>query len=204
MQKLIRKINSFFYYLLVYPLYKLTFLSFGAGSRIVNPLRIDGMKNIRVGKNVYIQDKTWLASVPLTGKKKSILEIGDGSIIGHFNHIYATGSIKIGKRVLTADKVYISDNLHSYANIFIPVMDQPINQLQEVVIGDGTWIGENVCIIGVTIGKNCVVGANAVVTKNIPDYSVVTGIPGKIQKRFNIEKGFWEKTRPNGEFICTE
>lgn len=63
-----------------------------------------------------------------------------------------------------------------------PIIDQPIKQIGEVIIGDGTWLVENVCIIGAKIDKNCVIGANSIVTKDIPDYSVVFGTPAKIFK----------------------
>ena len=71
---------------------------------------------------------------------------------------------------------------------------QKIKQINHVEIGDGTWIGENVCILGVKIGKNCVIGANSVVTKDIPDYSVVVGSPAVIIKKFNITANRWEKS----------
>lgn len=61
-------------------------------------------------------------------------------------------------------------------------------------IGDGSWIGTHVAIIGdVHIGKNCVIGANSVVTKDIPDYSVAVGIPAKIIKQYNFTTNSWEK-----------
>ncbi|WP_339882837.1 acyltransferase [Polaribacter vadi] len=151
------------------------------------------MKNISIGNNVYIAYKTYLSSMSLTGNKKPILEIGDGTSIGNFNHIFATEKVVIGRKVLTADKVYISDNLHSYENISIPIIDQKIKQISHVEIGDGSWIGENVCIIGVKIGKNCVIGANSVVTKNIPDYCVAAGSPAKIIKKFNSSINKWER-----------
>ena len=132
--------------------------------------------------NVIINKFTWLSSSPDTNLKSSKLVIGEGCQIGHFNHIYATNEIIIEKNVLTADKVYISDNSHSYMDISKPIMNQPILQLTKVKIGSGSWIGENVCIIGASIGKNCVIGANSVVTKNIPDYSVAVGAPAKVIK----------------------
>lgn len=49
-----------------------------------------------------------------------------------------------------------------------------------MVIGEGSWLGENVCVIGANIGKHCVIGANSVVTKDIPDYSIAVGAPAKI------------------------
>tara|TARA_R110002072_G_scaffold47131_1_gene130184 strand:+ start:15606 stop:16187 length:582 start_codon:yes stop_codon:yes gene_type:complete len=173
--------------------FKLFFKRYGKNSSIIFPLNLQGMKNISIGNNVYIAYKTYLSSMSLTGNKKPILEIGDGTSIGNFNHIFATEKVVIGRKVLTADKVYISDNLHSYENISIPIIDQKIKQISHVEIGDGSWIGENVCIIGVKIGKNCVIGANSVVTKNIPDYCVAAGSPAKIIKKFNSSINKWER-----------
>jgi acetyltransferase-like isoleucine patch superfamily enzyme len=163
-------------------------------STIISPLRIDGIENISIAKNVCIQYKTWLAAVPLAGSTECVLEIGEGSVIGNFNHIYATGIIKIGKNVLTADKVYISDNSHNYSDVNVPVIYQPVKQIGYVEIGDGCWLGENVCIIGVKIGRNCVIGANSVVVNDIPDYCVAVGVPAKIIKQYNAETNRWEKT----------
>jgi acetyltransferase-like isoleucine patch superfamily enzyme len=181
-------------------LYKKYFKEFGEKSSIIFPLKINGMSNISIGKNVTIAYKTWLAAIPHTGAKECVLDIGDGTVIGNFNHIYSTKKITIGKKVLTADKVYISDNLHGYEDINKPIIEQPVKQIGEVTIGDGTWIGENVCIIGANIGLNCVIGANSVVTNNIPDYSVAVGVPAIIKKRYCSEKNIWKKTNPDGTF----
>ena len=95
----------------------------------------------------------------------------------------------------------ISDNLHSYENISLPISKQPVKQIGCVKIGDGTWLGENVVVIGAKIGKNCVIGANSVVNKDIPDYCVSVGIPAKIIKRFNLKTSKWENTDDAGNFI---
>ena len=171
----------------------------GRKVRIVCPLRITGHRNISIGNKVIVNYKTWLAAEPLTGMD-CLLEIGDGCMIGNFNHIYATHSIKIGKNVLTADKVYISDNLHQYVDIHVPVMHQPVIQNGTVSIGDGAWLGENVCVLGAHIGKQCVIGANSVVTNDIPDYCVAVGSPAKIIKRYCLKEGAWKKTTPDGSF----
>ena len=83
----------------------------GFRSYIDHALKINGPKNIIIGSKVYIGYKTWLAALPLTGEKACVLSIGNGTGIGNFNHIFATNEINIGENVLTADKVYISDNL---------------------------------------------------------------------------------------------
>lgn len=176
------------------------FKKLGRLSYVNHALRIDGIKNIEIGEKVTIQYKSWLAAMPLTGNTRPTLQIGKGSAIGNFNHIYSTNKIIIGEYVLTADKVYISDNLHQYEDISLPIMKQPIKQIGEVIIGNGTWLGENVCVIGAKIGKNSIIGANTVVTKDIPDYCVVVGAPAKIVKRYNFETQSWELTNPDGSF----
>ena len=182
-------------------LYKYRFKSFDKKSYLHSPLKIDGIENIEIGNNVFIAYKTWLAAMPLTGEKSELV-IEDGVHIGNFNHIYATQSIIIRKDVLTADKVYISDNLHGYEDINTPIIKQPIVQKKkEVEIGEGSWLGENVCVIGASIGKHCVVGANSVVTKDIPDYCVIVGAPAKIVKRYCFEEQRWKKTDHKGNFI---
>lgn len=178
---------------LFYFLFHNRFKKFSVHSLIDSPLRIDGMKNISISKGVVVQYKTWLAAVPLAGNSDCILEIGEGSIIGNFNHIYATSCIKIGKNVLTADKVFIIDNSHSYSNISVPIMHQPIKHIGDVEIGDGSWLGENVCILGVSIGRNCIIGSNSVVTRDIPDYCIAVGSPAKIIKRYNHKTKEWQK-----------
>ena len=68
------------------------------------------------------------------------------------------------------------------------------NGHDELKIVQGSWIGTHVAIIGdVHIGRNCVIGANAVVTRDVPDYCVVAGAPAQIIKRFNLQTKKWEK-----------
>jgi UDP-3-O-[3-hydroxymyristoyl] glucosamine N-acyltransferase len=172
--------------------FKYRFASFGTNAKIIYPLKIEGHKNIHIGNCTRVGYKTWISALPGTNEPKVSLVIDDNTCIGNFNHIICTKSIHIGKKVLTADKVYISDNLHEYSDIYKPIIDQGIRQIAGVKIGEGTWIGENACIIGVEIGKNCVIGANAVVTKNIPDYSVAVGAPAKVIKKYSLSTKEWE------------
>lgn len=173
--------------------YSYSFHHYGRKSLILRPLQIDGKENISIGDYVVVGEQSWLAAMPLTGNEHPLLIIGNKCVLGHFNHIYATSEIVFEDSVLTADKVYISDNLHSYANPSKPIIEQPIKQMEKIRIGEGTWIGENVCIIGASIGKHCTIGANSVVTHDIPDYSVAVGAPARVIKRYNFEAQQWEK-----------
>lgn len=120
------------------------------------------------------------------------LYIGDNTIIGHFSHIVCLEKVKIGSNVLFADRVFISDCTHGYKDIELPVYRQPVKALRPVIVGDDSWIGENVCVLGCSIGKHCVIGANSVVKDDIPDYSVAVGNPAKVVKQYNFESCSWE------------
>ena len=176
------------------------FKSFGKGVRIVFPLRIVGSKYIELGSYVTIQFGAYIAAIK--NKKKPLLQIHSGTLIGNYIHIICTNSIIIEEKVLISDKVYISDNLHNYENVEMPILEQPLIQLNDIIIGSGTWIGEHVCILGASIGKNCVIGSNSVVTKNIPDFTVAVGSPAKPIKRYCTETKSWKKTNPQGNFIA--
>ena len=171
--------------------YSFRFKEFGRHSVVRNPLKREGMRNISIGNDVFINSHTWLASLPLTGYECPLLRFGDGTVIGNYNHIYATREIVFEDNVLTADKVYIADNQHLYEDIDTPVLHQTIRQLVPIRIGEGSWLGENVCVIGASIGKHCVIGANSVVTKDIPDYCVAVGTPARVIKRYDFEKKEW-------------
>ena len=83
--------------------------------------------------------------------------------------------------------MYITDCDHEYRNVDIPVIEQGIVQKgQKVSIGEGSYIGINAVIVGnVKIGKHCVIGANSIVNKDVPDFCVAVGCPVKIIKSYN-------------------
>jgi acetyltransferase-like isoleucine patch superfamily enzyme len=168
-----------------------SFRSYGRRSFILSPIAIEGSENIEIGDDVYVAAKTCLATKLLPGSSQCTLRIGSGSKIGRFNHIYCTSSIVIGENVLTANGVYISDNNHDYREIGRPIMNQHIIQIAPVIIGSGSWLGQNVAVIGASVGRNCVIAANSVVTRDIPDYCVAAGAPATIIKRFDVQTGQW-------------
>lgn len=125
------------------------------------------------------------------------VRIGKGSEIGERCRISIANSLDIGEQVLLSPNVYITDCDHEYRNIDVSVINQGIVQRgQKVSIGGGSYIGINAVIVGnVKIGNHCVIGANSVVTKDVPDYCVAVGSPAKILKRYNLETQLWEPIR---------
>lgn len=188
------KLRQIFHCLFIRPYNRAVFGSLGKHSYVPVSVRLEKPENIHIGNNVSLGRMSWLAANPLTGCQSCRLTIGDGTYVGNMAHIYCTSKIEIGKKVLFADRVYVADNLHSYNNVNVPVIDQPVRQTKDVFIGDGAWIGENVCIIGSNVGRNSVIGANSVVTRDIPDYCVAVGSPAVIIKRYSIERREWLNT----------
>jgi acetyltransferase-like isoleucine patch superfamily enzyme len=191
--KIILKQWMRFRVLLFYILNKRKFKRLEFRSMIIKPLRIDGKQYISLLRGAIVQKYAFLYAARIDEHEPELI-IGKGSVLGNCNHIAAVRKVVFGENVLTADNVYVSDNLHGYENVNVPIMHQPVKFKSEVYIGDGAWLGENVCIIGARIGKNCVIGANAVVTSDIPDYSVAVGIPARVIKKYDPKTKMWEKT----------
>lgn len=120
--------------------------------------------------------------------------IGKGCKLNWGTQIESMSEVFIGDYVLIAPNVHITDRNHEYKDISIPIIKQGWFSNGVVKIDDGCWIGINTVIIGpVHIGRNCVIGANSVVTKDIPDYSVSVGNPARIIRRYNFETQLWER-----------
>lgn len=147
-------------------------------------------KNIKLGKQVQIRPDVDLFA-------GEIFQIGNGCDIGTRNRI--NGNVVIEENVLLGPDNYISSEDHCYENITLPIMEQGTyfvhnNGHGELKIGADSWIGTHVAIIGdVRIGKHCVIGANSVVVKDVPDFSVVVGIPGRVVKTYDQKEGKWVK-----------
>lgn len=174
------------------------FRAFGRNVYVFPGVSIEGAHAISLGDDVVLQDGTHLgvhAGQPSAAARG--ISIGRASNIGRRNHIYALNQVTIGEKVLTAQNVYISDCTHEYADPDRPIIDQPIKALTPVTIGDGTWIGQGACIIGCRIGRNCVIGANSVVLKDVPDHSVVAGAPARLVRLYDPASQQWIRHDPN-------
>ena len=109
------------------------------------------------------------------------LTVGAGTYIGRFCTFACIDHICIGDDVLISDRVFIGDAVHGFILTNIPIKNQEQSSSGPVTIGDGTWIGIGASILpNVKVGKNCVIGANSVVTKDVPDFCVAVGNPAKV------------------------
>lgn len=185
--------------ILFYRLIGFCFGSMGSGVRIVRPLRIYGAKYCHFGDEAVLQYGAYIAALK-EHDEAPVLKVGARTMIGNHAHIVATRRVEFGESVLTADRLFVADNRHTFEDPATPIRDQGLTQLVEVHIGDGSWIGENVCISGASIGKQCVIAANSVVTSDIPDHCVAAGAPARIVKRYCESRKGWYRTNPQGEF----
>lgn len=111
------------------------------------------------------------------------LKIGNHSNIGPYAYIGCSGYIEIGNNVMISPRVSIYAENHVFSRTDIPMKEQGVTK-QFVKIEDDCWIAANSIILaGVTIGKGSVVAAGSVVSKDVPPYSVVAGIPAVIIKQ---------------------
>lgn len=190
--EILRKIRVYFSKVCCFFL-KQNFFSYGKKSTVIFPFKIIGAKKIKIGKGVFIGENSWVEVLNVSNKNPA-LDIGNNTYIGRFCHIMSGESIVIKNDVLIADKVYITDHTHTFGDVTKPYKKQGIKLIKKICIGEGAWLGENVSVIGACIGKQSIVGANSVVTKDIPDYCIAVGSPAKVIKRFNFEESQWVKT----------
>jgi acetyltransferase-like isoleucine patch superfamily enzyme len=170
-----------------------SFYAFGRKSMIIPPFRFGHLSSIELGSHVTIHSNCWIQVLKSDENENlPVIKIKDHVAIGMNTTISAVKSIVIEEYVFTARNVYISDHEHIYDDISVPISRQSIGGVSEVKIGAHTWLGQNSIVLpGVTIGRHCVIGANAVVNRDIPDYTIAVGVPARILKRYNSETQSW-------------
>jgi acetyltransferase-like isoleucine patch superfamily enzyme len=159
------------------------FRSWGRGSVIRSPAKLVEPRLITVGKNVYISELSWLNAKDDRGNGQPTLTIGDGTYIGRMCQINAWRDVVIEREVLIADRVLIGDADHNFEDRDTPILLQGDRFKAAVRLRQGCWIGIGAVIMpGVTVGRNAIVASNAVVTRDVPDRTIVGGIPAKVIK----------------------
>jgi lipopolysaccharide O-acetyltransferase len=167
-------------------------------ARIIRfPIELRGKKYINFGKNLTTGVG---CRFEVFSENKKLLHFGNNVQINDYVHICVLENVSIGDNVLMASHIYISDNSHGKykggqddTSPEIPPIKRGYYK-NPVIIGDNVWIGEGVVILpGVRIGTASVIGANSVVTKDIPDYSIAVGNPAKVIKKYNFSTKYWEK-----------
>ena len=158
--------------------------SMGKGCVIEKAARIARPDRIFLGVDVEILHSARIEAIHQWGgvRHDPRIDIGDRTSIGPYVHIGAAQSVVVGNDVLMASRVYITDHDHGYDDPDTHVLVQPL-KVSPVVIEDFAWLGENVMVLkGVKIGRNAIVGANSVVTTDIPPFAIAVGAPARVIK----------------------
>jgi acetyltransferase-like isoleucine patch superfamily enzyme len=162
------------------------FAHWGHWSRLEYPCKLMSPHLVSVGNRVHICADAWLNAKDDRGDGRPTLRIGDGTYIGRMVQINAWREVNIAANVLIGDRVIILDADHNFDGQDLPINEQGDSFKAAVNLLEGCWIGAGVVILpGITIGRNAVVAANAVVTCDVPNRTVVGGIPAKILRHLN-------------------
>ena len=133
-----------------------------------------GYGRLVLGRWVHVGDGTRLRA------HEGTLRVGDKCVFGRGDTVNCYLDIEFGPATLIADGVYIGDFDHVFSDVTRPIKDQGIVKTP-VRIGPDVWIGTKASVLrGVTVGRGSVLGAHTVVTADVPDYSVVAGVPGRV------------------------
>ncbi len=165
---------------------KRKFKEFGKHSTLdYKAYKLCGLQYIEIGQYTHISRMVTLTAWK-TKSRNPIIKIGNNCHLGLLAHITAIDSIVVGDNLLTGSNVFISDNSHGdfeESQLRIDPQKRPLSSKGSVVIGNNVWIGNNVCVMaGVKIGDGAIIGANSVVTKDVPSYAMAVGCPAKVVK----------------------
>lgn len=173
-------------------LYSIIYRNIEMPSYIGKPIYISNSRNVKFGKRCRVYPGI---RAELVGNAASV-KIGDNVSIGQNFHVVSDKeTLKIGNDVTISGNVLITNCDHSYEEIGMHILDQELI-LQHTEIGDGCFIGYGAVIqAGTVLGKQCIVGANAVVRGQFPDYCVIVGAPAKIVKHYDVVSKKWVKVQ---------
>lgn len=144
-------------------------------------LRTEGTVHVAHGYNVTLGDDVLLGKdVNLGAFKSGKLCVGSNTYIGRYTIILAYEHVHIGNDCLIAPGSHITDVNHGFSRTDVPMRTQEYTS-KKVVIEDDVWFGAGVSVLpGVTIGRGSIIGARAVVSKDIPPYSIAVGVPARV------------------------
>jgi acetyltransferase-like isoleucine patch superfamily enzyme len=158
---------------------------------VVDPsAELVGARFIEIGAGSFLQRDVWL-TVPLLemqAEDRAYLRLGERVQLGRGTFIGATNDVTLADDVLTGPRVVIVDHAHRFDDATVPIKDQGVTTNGFVHVGRGAWLGAGAVLVGthgLTVGENAVVGANAVVTKDVPARAVIAGNPARIVRRFD-------------------
>jgi lipopolysaccharide O-acetyltransferase len=169
------------------------------GLRIGPHSLLRGLRHLSIGKNFSAGPGLWLEAVTVYGQQtfSPRIVIGDHVSASHHVHIAATTYVEIGDNCVLGSRVLITDHNHGrYATLHdspnIPPAVRPLAEGHRVVVGRNVLLGDAVVVMpDVTIGEGSVIGANSVVTKDIPPYTIAAGAPARVHKTFDFKTQEW-------------
>jgi len=134
---------------------------------------------LEIGPGVLLEPDVWLTA-PDDGR----IRIGAGTFLNLGVMVAALQRVEIGAHCMLANGCFVTDANHRVDDPERPITWQGFTSKGPTRIGDNVWLGAHVVVTsGVTIGEHCVVGANSVVTKDIPPWSIAAGVPARVVKR---------------------
>jgi acetyltransferase-like isoleucine patch superfamily enzyme len=148
----------------------------GADS-FINGFSRDG---VRFGNDVRIREFAWIQATSTIDQPGVGLTIGDGTYVGPRCAFGAGGGLTIGRRVTFGTGVHLLAENHEFRDPSRLIQDQGVTR-RGITVGDDVWMGNNVIVLdGVRIGRGAVIGAGAVVTRDVPDLAVAVGNPARV------------------------
>jgi acetyltransferase-like isoleucine patch superfamily enzyme len=140
---------------------------------------------LEIGAHTLFEPHVWI-----TAPEQAQVRIGAGSFLNIGVMVAAHELVEIGDHCMFANGCFITDANHRFDDPEAPVTQQGFTTKGPTSIGDNVWCGANVVITsGVTVGERCVIGANSVVTEDLPAFSIAAGAPARVLKKVEYADG---------------
>ena len=163
-----------------------------------------GVNSTRIGRGTVVGDGSWLNVCIRDGQPRIV--IGESVLIGRRAVVSSGSYAEVGSYTIFGPNVYVASVEHEYnGNHLKPILMCGIRDLGRVVIEENCWLGMNAIVDGnITVGRGSVVGANSVLRRTIPPFSVAVGIPAKVVRMLNPESNEWEPTPTEADVARVE
>jgi acetyltransferase-like isoleucine patch superfamily enzyme len=150
-----------------------------------NVLELFAEGRLELGEHVLLEPGVWL-----TAMAPGRIAIGEGTFLNLGVQVAALDRVEIGAHCMFANGCFVTDANHRFDDLTVPITWQGFTTKGPTRVGDNVWCGANVVITsGVTVGERCVIGANSVVTTDLPPFSIAAGAPARVLRTIGPAAG---------------
>lgn len=163
----------------------------GRGAYVDSSVHVLGWRTVSIGINTVVSEGGW---INVNHRQSNVIQVSieDNCFIGRRNFLSSGSLIRLGSYCLTGPDCKFLGSNHIFLDPYKPYIATGTTDDSVIDVGVNCWFGAGVVVVGaVKIGYGCIVGANALISFDVPPFSMVVGNPGRIVKRYDVTSKKW-------------